>query len=341
MRLQTTLAAAMAILLYSLLARALFTTHPVVVPSQPGTSVFFSTEIDLSLRPSMEKAILDAKESILLIIYSLSDPTIINALSSAAQRGVAVTVIHDPVETPDARFLLGSDVVCHPRRGRGLMHNKLLVIDHTVVWLGSANMSTRSLTEQGNLVVALACPPLARAIEQLGTAMINKTPLKTPPLVLDYKKSRWTFFFHPYHGAESFRELLARIEGASKRVFVAMFTFTHPDLVSALCRAKERGVDVRVVLDQESAQRTSRAALVRFKRNKIPCGYRTKSGLLHYKAALIDDLLVAGSCNWTRAGFLYNHETLALIDPVPESHRAWIERWWEAVEKSSSLCSCS
>lgn len=330
------MAVSLAILFYSALARSFFSPHATAVPSR-DSPVFFSTDVDTTLRPSLERAILDAKQSILLIIYSLSDHVIINALNSVSQRGVSVTVIHDPIETPDARFLLSKEVACHPRRGRGLMHNKLLVIDHAVVWIGSANMSTRSLTEQGNLVAALTCPPLAEAVERAGAAMIKNTPLEAPPTVLDCAGSRWTVFFHPYHGPKSLQELLARINTASRRIFVAMFTCTHPDLISALCRAKERGVDVRIILDQESAQRTSRAAFIRFKRNGVSCGYRTKNSLLHYKAALIDDLLVAGSCNWTRAGFQFNHETLALIDPVPEGQRAWIEQWWEAVERFSTL----
>jgi len=337
LRLNSKLAVALAVLLYSCLAHLFFSPPTVEIPQTAGSSVLFSTDVDTTLRPSMERAILDAKQSILLIIYSLSDPSIVNALTTAAQKGVDVTVIHDLVETPDAHNLLGKKVTCYGRRNRGLMHNKLLVIDHTSVWIGSANLSTRSLTEQGNLVVAMNCPALAAAIEQVGTTMVNRSPFKMPPCTIDSTSSRWTVYFHPWHGKQSLHDLLSRIDRAANRVFVAMFTFTHPDLVSALCRAKERGVDVRVILDQESSQRTSRAAFVRFKRKKIPCGYRTKSGLLHYKAAIIDDLFVGGSCNWTRAGFTSNHEALFLIDPIPEDQKAWIDNWWKTVERSSSL----
>ena len=337
LRLSSSAAAAVAIVLYGILARFFLTPPTITIPSEQGASVFLSTDVDTSLRPSLEKAILDAKQSVLLIIYSLSDPSIVHALKQVSQRGVSVTVIHDPVETPDARFLLGKKVSCYPRRGRGLMHTKLLVIDHACVWIGSANMSTRSLTEQGNLVVGLDSPLFAAAIEDLSSAMIDQTPLRSPPAVLENAESRWTLYFHPYHGKESLQALVSKIEAASRRVFVAMFTFTHPDLVSALCQAKKRGVDVRVVFDQESARQTSRTAFIRLKRNGVPCGYRTKVGLLHYKAALIDDLLVAGSCNWTKAGFFFNHEALLFVDPVPSCHKEWIERWWNAVERTSSM----
>ena len=337
LRLSSAAAAAAAVLLYSAIAHVFLAPPVVTIPPEQGASVFLSTDVDTSLRPSLEKAILNAKQSVLLIIYSLSDPSIIHALRRVSQQGVSVTVIHDPVETPDARILLGKEVSCYPRRGRGLMHNKLLVIDHELVWIGSANMSTRSLTEQGNLVVGLKSPFFAAAIEELSSAMISQTPLQSPPATMENALSRWTLYFHPYHGKESLQALVSRIENASRRVFVAMFTFTHPDLVFALCQAKRRGVDVRVVFDQESARQTSRNAFVRLKRNGIPCGYRIKRDLLHYKAALIDDLLVAGSCNWTRAGFFLNHEALLFIDPIPSCHKDWIERWWNTVERTSSM----
>jgi phosphatidylserine/phosphatidylglycerophosphate/cardiolipin synthase-like enzyme len=336
-RLESGVAVALAILLYSLLAQHLFTPSTVTVPTKVGASVLVSTDVDTALRPSLERAILGAKQSILLIIYSLSDSTVVNALRGAAEKNVEVTVIHDPVETPDAAFMLGKKITCYPRRSRGLMHNKLLVIDHTRVWIGSANMSTKSLTEQGNLVVAVNSPAIATAIETLGSAMIDQVRPETPPHTCTCAGSQWTLYFHPYHGKESFQALVSRIERASKRVFVAMFTFTHPELVNALSRARARGVDVRVVLDQGSAHQTSRLAYTRFKREGLPCGYRTKTGLLHYKVALIDDMLVAGSCNWTKAGFLNNHEAMLFIDPIPECHKKWLERWWKAVEQTSSL----
>jgi phosphatidylserine/phosphatidylglycerophosphate/cardiolipin synthase-like enzyme len=337
LRLQSALTLLFAFILYTALSEYIFTPSVVEVREEEGSYTFLSTDLHDTLRPSLEHSIRNAKQSVLLIIYSLSDKKIVHALKDAANRGVSVVVIHDPVETPDCGFLLGKQVTCYPRRGKGLMHNKLLVVDHSVVWLGSANMSTRSLTEQGNLVVALRSRAVAQAIELLSSSMISQSEYREPPLHVVFPKSKLTLFFHPYHGNLAFRSLISRINNASSRVFVAMFTFTHPELVSALCRAKQRGVDVRVIFDQESAQQTSRNPYLRFKREKIPCGYRTKQGLLHYKTAIIDSMLVAGSCNWTKAGFSANHEAMLFIEPVTPSQESFLDQWWKEVEKQSSL----
>ncbi|MCB9806571.1 hypothetical protein H6768_01485 [Candidatus Peribacteria bacterium] len=40
------------------------------------------------------------------------------------------------------------------------------------------------------------------------------------------------------------------INNAQNRVWISVYTFTLPDLRGALVRAKERGVDVRVILEK-------------------------------------------------------------------------------------------
>lgn len=336
-RLQSALTLFLAFLLYTAVSEYLFTPRIIDVRDEDGSCSFLSTDCNDPLRSSLEHAIHSAQQSVVLIIYSLSDPKVIRSLRDAANRGVDVTVVHDSVESADCSFSLGKEVKSYPRRFQGLMHNKLLVIDHTKVWLGSANMSTRSLTEQGNLVVALHCAPMADAIETLAHSMISQVPYPRPPLTVTFPDTTLSVYFHPFHGEKAFRSLLERIDKASKRIFIAMFTFTHPELVTALCRAKERGVDVRIILDKDSSRQTSRKAYIRFKRENVLCGYRTKAGLLHYKTAIIDQTLVAGSCNWTKAGFAANHEAMLFIDPIPLSHQQWIDAWWDRVESSSSL----
>lgn len=337
LKLQSTLAVVLTLCLYSFFSYTLFSPTVVRVCNDEGSYRLLSTDVDTSLRPSLVQAISEAKESVLLIIYSLSDTSIIQALRSTAKQGVKVRVVFDPVETRDGSTMLGQGVLSYPRRNRGLMHSKLLVIDHTSVWLGSANLSTRSLTEQGNLVVAIRSRELGATIERLAEAMISRSPLAALPSVVQLDTSEATLFLHPYHGQLALKKLVTKINAATKRVFVAMFTFTHPDLAKALCNAHQRGVDVRVILDRDSAQQTSRKVFLQLKRNGVPCGYRTKKGLLHYKVAIIDDLLVAGSCNWTKAAYQVNHEATFYIDPLNSTNKSFIESWWKKVEKDSSL----
>ena len=335
-KLRSTATVLITLLLYTAVARLLFAAQVVEI-SENNSCVFLSTDTQDPVRQSLEKAILNAKKSVCLIIYSLSDGRIVRALRTAAAHGVEVSVIHDPVWTPDGAFLLGEKIKSYPRRSKGLMHNKLLSIDHHDAWIGSANMTSGSLLEQGNLVVAIRSEAIASAIERLAQTMIERTDYTEGPLHVNNGEETFTFFFHPFHGEAALQALKERIDKASQRIFVAMFTFTHPDLAEALALAKKRGVDVRVIMDQESSKQASHQIFVRLQREGVPCGYRTKQGLLHSKVALIDTTLVAGSCNWTKAGFASNHEAMLFIEPLTNSQQQWLDVWWKSVEHNSSL----
>ncbi len=47
------------------------------------------------------------------------------------------------------------------------------------------------------------------------------------------------------------RLVLATLDGATREIRLMGYNFTSPDIVQALIRAKERGVDVKVVLDEK------------------------------------------------------------------------------------------
>ncbi len=54
-------------------------------------------------------------------------------------------------------------------------------------------------------------------------------------------------------------ELLKRIEAEDKKVHMAIYSFTHPQIIKALIAAKKRGVDVQVLIDASSVKSKSPA----------------------------------------------------------------------------------
>jgi len=335
LRLQSSFTLFVSIALYTLISSYLLSPKILAVTDQQLT--FVSTDTSSSTKPSFQHAILQAKKSITLICYSICDSKIIAALKEVAEKDVSVRIIFDLSATPTPLSSFGNKIEVHPRKARGLMHHKLLVIDHNIVWLSTANMTTGSLQQHGNLSLGLKSPPLAQEIESLAEAMITQKTFTSRPLELLHKDQHFRLYLHPFHGKSSLNDLINRIEQAKKKVFVAMYTFTHPLLKDALVRAQKRGVDVRVIFDKESSKRTSQIAFLALKKANVPCAYRTKAGLLHYKTALIDNTLCTGSCNWTKAGFKSNDDFIFIIDPLSSDQLTWIEEWWKSVEQRSSF----
>ncbi|MCK4325821.1 phospholipase D family protein, partial [bacterium] len=95
------------------------------------------------------------------------------------------------------------------------------------------------------------------------------------------------------------QEIVSEIDKAKDYVYVAMYYFTSRPIAQALIRARDRGVDVKVCLDEE--QPTYEYSKSRFLENK---GINMKliggSGIMHNKFCIIDDhITLTGSCNWT------------------------------------------
>ena len=96
----------------------------------------------------------------------------LQALVRAHQRGAAVRVLvdrdnkndpyHSTVINSDAkRFLLDAGVPCRSDRGNKLLHSKYLVIDRSLVVLGSHNWSAGSYFDFDDLSLAVSSPELA------------------------------------------------------------------------------------------------------------------------------------------------------------------------------------
>lgn len=128
------------------------------------------------------------------------------------------------------------------------------------------------------------------------------------------------------------RHLLDAIRDSRQRIDVAVYQITSIALAKALVAAKERGVRVHILTDQETARvggpamRIVRAAGLSVRNLGI-----SGQSLMHHKFAIFDDRLVAtGSYNWTQTAERANYENVVLLDDptlvsrfVEEFRRLW------------------
>lgn len=298
----------------------------------------YSNQAGDNLRATFTQAILSAKESIVCLIYSLTDEEIIAALRQQAEKGVKVLVLHDPVATCDVQHKLGPKVELVGRRTKGLMHNKLLSIDHQIAWIGSANFTRDSLLLHANLVMGIASPILAQSIEEKAENLRRKEPRRFTPLSIRTDRQELQLSYLPDDGL-ALEKLLLLLETAKKSIKVAMFTFTHPKLTEALIDAHTRGVDVEVVFDRDSSRKTSKMAMQRLTRAKMKVFVSERNGLLHEKVAIIDDTtLIMGSANWTKAAFGANDENILWLSPLTPQQQEKLRQFWRTTLLESQEC---
>jgi phosphatidylserine/phosphatidylglycerophosphate/cardiolipin synthase-like enzyme len=118
--------------------------------------------------------------------------------------------------------------------------------------------------------------------------------------------------------------LVALYQHAKRYIYVSVYGLTYPRAVQALVAAKKRGVDVRMLTDQERTQDVKQhSALQTLRLAGIPIRVNQHEGLMHLKQVVIDDEInTSGSMNHTTSGNLYNDERMDIISDRAISRKA-------------------
>lgn len=305
------------------------------LPSENQEIELYSNQTGENLQELFSEAIRQAQKSITLSIYSLTDPKIINELQRAIQKKIDVTIVCDANASPYITSHIPSAKIIR-RFTKGLMHQKILVIDSQLVLLGSANLTYNSLKIHSNLVIGFKHSSLAQALEKRAQSMTEDggyTPL--PCLTTTLKGQHleiWSLPDNP-RGSEHIKELLRT---AKKTIQVAMFTFTRFDFAEELIRASKRGVKVNVVIDRTSGSGVSYKVASLLDSKKLGVSLSTGNKLLHHKLALIDDeILINGSANWTKAAFQENDDYFIVLYPLTPSQQSKMTRLFNVINTES------
>jgi len=125
--------------------------------------------------------------------------------------------------------------------------------------------------------------------------------------------------------------LISLINRANRSIYVAVYSFTRDSLATALIYAKERGVEVRVVIERERAYEQY-SEYQRLKDSNVSVRLDGNPHLMHHKFMVIDEyIVVTGSYNWSSAAEDRNDENIVVIldRDVAQRFVQEFERIWQ------------
>lgn len=303
----------------------------------PGTvTELYANQNKQDLRQTFITAIEQAQNNVLLIIYALTDPQIIQALNNKCSEGCEIRLICDPNTSPQLERKLNRNITVTRKIGHGLMHQKILVIDDSYIWLGSANMTTESIKMHANLITGMHHPGLAAAIKAKAASMENDLhPIKVKHESYAVGGQEVEMWFLP-DDAQAIERVKQLLKSAEKSIRVAMFTWTRYDLADAIIQAQKRGVDTRVVIDYHSGLGASSKIVQKLKDHGIPVSLSQSNGLLHHKFAYIDGkTLINGSANWTKAAFTQNDDCFIVLHDLTTKQKDQLDSLWTVIEQEA------
>ncbi|MEM3906120.1 MAG: phospholipase D family protein [Nitrososphaerota archaeon] len=121
------------------------------------------------------------------------------------------------------------------------------------------------------------------------------------------------------------------LDEAKRYVYVAVYSFTSDPLADVLIELKNRGVDVKVVLEEQQAN-VRGSEYERLKNAGVDIRIDGNPDLMHHKFAVIDDeVVITGSYNWSAAAEDKNDENLVVLrdEVVAQLYRKEFERVWK------------
>lgn len=127
--------------------------------------------------------------------------------------------------------------------------------------------------------------------------------------------------------------IIPLVETSKKYIYIPAFIITHDGLTNSLIRAKQRGVDVKIILDATNTS-GKRNKLKVLRTSGIPVKVENYAGKVHSKSIIIDDkYIIAGSMNFSNSGENKNDENVLIVEDerLARHYKGFFEYLWKKI----------
>jgi phosphatidylserine/phosphatidylglycerophosphate/cardiolipin synthase-like enzyme len=252
-----------------------------------------------------------ASKSIKMAMYYLTNKNITKALVEAHNRGVEVKIITDDKKRGSKRYRYlaseGIDIE-DDRDKKALMHNKILIVDSRVVWVGSGNYTVYSFYRNHDNYLRVSNRDIAHYYTKKFDRLYTHNSLPIEPYIRD------NIEIHFSPDSDIQKRLLELIDSAKDSINIMMFAFTNRDISRALLDAQKRGVDIKIVVDKRQNSYQKYSVYRELKANGIDIKLDKNRYKLHHKVIIIDrKITILGSYNFTKWANSNNDENIIII----------------------------
>ena len=283
-----------------------------------------------------------------LAVFELNSPAVANALLAARQRNVQVRIvtdndhgldvalyqqylaatsdsarqtIADEMETPPDDTLLdelydaGIPIVDDGRSA--LMHNKFVIIDSSVVWTGSLNLTVNGSYRNNNNFVRVRSQRMVQDYQTEFEEMFTRhefgprSTANTPYPQFSVDGVPVEVYFAPEDGVVA--HIVDEVRATQHTIKFMAFSFTEDTLGAAFLEAGGRGVQVSGVFETTGSE-TEYSELTPLFCAGDDVRQDGNPFVLHHKVIILDDsTVILGSFNFSGSATDSNDENLVII----------------------------
>lgn len=299
------------------------------------------------------KLINNTNSTLDMAVYEWSRiPEIEKAIENAKKRGVQIRIVYEVKENQPPREEMNdflntienkrSDEITENKKLTSmLMHNKFIISDKKRLMTGSMNFSRTGFSGfNANNIVIIDSPALSeyytKEFDQMYSGKFHtlKTPLDGENTFI-VGTTKISAYFSPQDKTIE-KALVPLIENAQSYIYLPAFVITHKKLTQALIDAKNRGVDVKIILDATSV-RSNHTTHEILREAGIPLKTENYAGKVHNKSMIIDDkYVITGSMNFSNSGENRNDENCLVIEnsDLAKFYKGWFEFIWKKIPET-------
>lgn len=293
-------------------AYEIYFTDPVCPPGEERTG---------GIDEFIASDILNAQFSVEIATFDLDSPAMIDALIEAERRGLTVRLVTDDEHNPEPvtnRLRRNGISVVEDKRS-ALMHNKFVVIDEQIVWMGSLNFTTNGVFCNNNVVVRwdsaeLAANYLIEMAEMYDDRSFGPTsPDNTTDRMVVGGMNVENYFAPETEVAPIIAREIAR---ADEEILFLAFSFTNSDIGEAVIERADAGLQVYGVFESIGSDAGS-SYYNDFRRTNLPNLQVLKDAnprIMHEKVIVLDgDTVIFGSFNFSNNANDSNDENIMIV----------------------------
>ncbi len=324
--------------------------EPVTDPSAPADwyEIYFTNpncppeaERVGGLDEDIASDLLSAEVRVDIAAYDLDAEPIVQALIDLEERGVEVRVVTDTdnASLSSINRLRRNGISVVEDKRSGLMHDKFVVIDGRIVWLGSMNFTTNGVYCNNNNIVRINSPRLAANYTAEMDEMYDDSlfgpdsPQNTPNESL----SIGGIEVENYFGSEKEISLIIsrRVARAEDEILFMAFSFTDEQIGESLLGRADAGVIVRGVFEHVGSETpfSYYPTLSQARLANVAVLTDGNPQVMHHKVFVIDQsTVIFGSFNFSDNANRRNDENVLIVhDPtfasyfIEEFETVWAE----------------
>ncbi|MGB9589462.1 MAG: phospholipase D-like domain-containing protein [Candidatus Hydrothermia bacterium] len=317
---------ALAIIVSPVITRFL---HQVVPPKHhegPFWEIYFTSQCQPEFR--LAELIRGAKREVHMAFYDLDHPEVINALLDRKDEiEISVVTETDNSGSWGISRLRDAGIPLKTDNRNPLMHDKFAIIDDSVIWTGSYNLTQRGSSLNYDNAIVIFAPSLASNYEaefqEMWDGYFGAGSPRNTNCCFIIEGVEIENYFAPEDGVSW--HIISEISTAKKEIRFMVYSFTDKSIAELLVEKHGEGLPVEGILNKD--QERDENSVWRMLAGAGIAVYFPKKKTLHHKVIVIDSsVVITGSFNFTKSANTRNDENILIIHS-PEFARAYLEEY--------------